>query len=80
MINDLAQLFAVGRIGKVIVDSTDAANVYYGFSSKSDAGASSSEWFILRVNTAGPIITYSAPVGGPGQKYVWADRGTYTYA
>lgn len=80
MLYEIIQIFGGDYVAKAIVDSTDGLNVYYGWTSKAGAALSDPEWNIVKVNTAGTIVTYSTPVGSAGQDNAWTDRGTYTYA
>jgi hypothetical protein len=64
---------------KVMVDKTDANNVYIG---ETKAGVATSEayWRIKLITTSGTIITFGFADGSDSFDKEWDERGNYTYS
>lgn len=64
---------------KVIVDSTDAGNVYVGESNHGTA-VGTAAWRIKKIATSGDIVTISFADGNDKFDNVWSNRGSLSYS
>jgi hypothetical protein len=67
-----------------IIDSTDAANIYYG-SADLGRAETAEKWVIYKKVTAGSIVTIMYPIGEDGmpsdkEEFAWSERDHYNYA
>jgi hypothetical protein len=62
----------------VLVDVVSPTEIYYGVSSSFNSQGQAI-WSIKKIYQVGMVWITGYPTGDQGYKYVWNDRGTYTY-